>query len=245
MPQRALVVDDEPQIRRALMLNLRVRGYDVDEAETGEQALELIAERPPDIVLLDLGLPGRDGISTLQLLRRWSNVPVIVLTARDDDATKVRALDAGADGYITKPFGMAELLSRLAATLRRTPTALTGSPHITTSHFDLDLNNEVATAGQPRVEVRLTSTEWAIVLYLVHRPERAVGQRELIEALWGGGDSLGRSLIRVHMYNIRHKLERDPAHPAHFLNDYASGYKFRPGAAPADPETRGAKEPDR
>ncbi|MEO5902078.1 MAG: response regulator transcription factor [Ilumatobacteraceae bacterium] len=236
MSQRVLIVDDEPQIRRALMLNLRVRGYDVDEAESGEQALERIADHPPDIVLLDLGLPGRDGISTLELLRRWSDVPVIVLTARDDDATKVRALDAGADDYITKPFGMAELLSRLAATLRRTPTAITVSPHISTAHFDLNLNTEVARVGQPRSEVRLTSTEWAIVLYLVHRPDRVVSQRELIEAVWGSGDTMGRSLVRVHMYNIRHKLEADPANPEHFLNDHGSGYKFRKAVPPAAPD---------
>jgi two-component system KDP operon response regulator KdpE len=227
MSQRVLIVDDEPQIRRAVALNLRVRGYEVDEAESGEQALDRIAADHPDIVLLDLGLPDRDGISTLEILRRWSDIPVIVLTARDDDASKVRALDTGADDYITKPFGMAELLSRLAAALRRTPIAFTVNPVVRTANFDLDLIAQQASAGQPRREVRLTATEWAVVLHLVQHPDHLVTARELIDAVWGGGsDAGGRSFIRVHLHNIRHKLEADPTHPEHFLNDHGSGYRF-------------------
>jgi two-component system, OmpR family, KDP operon response regulator KdpE len=165
---RILVVDDEPQIRRALSLHLGARGYEVFEAGTGELAIQLAASEHPDVVLLDLGLPGMDGVLVIEALRGWTTVPIIVLTVRDDEKSKVQALDAGADDYVTKPFGMAELLARVRAVLRRAPDADESVADVTTSSFRLDLAAHRAFVADD--EVRLTPTEWAIVEYLVRHP---------------------------------------------------------------------------
>ncbi len=162
-----LVVDDEPQIRRALALNLAARGYEVFQAGTGEQALDAVARDRPEIVLLDLGLPGMTGIQVIEALRGWTSVPIIVLTVRDDEHSKVEALDAGADDYVTKPFGMGELLARLRAVLRRHVEPGDDSPVIDTGVFRLDLQAHRAFAGRERAEVRLTPTEWALIEPLV------------------------------------------------------------------------------
>src|SRR5207342_3224693 len=188
---RILVVDDEPQIRRALSLHLGVRGYEVFEADTGERAIQMAASEHPDVVLLDLGLPGMDGVLVIEALRGWTTMPIIVLTVRDDERSKVQALDAGADDYVTKPFGMAELLARVRAVLRRTPNADESVAEVTTSSFRLDLAAHRAfVAGEPNGgvadrETRLTPTEWAIVEYIVRYPGRLVTYRQLITAVWG------------------------------------------------------------
>ena len=183
-----LIVDDEPQIRHALVRSTSaVRGYDVVEAPDGEAALERAAADHPDLVLLDLGLPTIDGLSVLEALRRWSDVPVVVLTARDDERTKVRALDAGADDYVTKPFGMGELLARLRATLRRAPNFDEREPVLDTDWFTVDLTNHTASAGQPRQPVSLTRTEWAIVDHLMRNSGRLITYQNLIERVWGHG----------------------------------------------------------
>jgi two-component system KDP operon response regulator KdpE len=221
-----LIVDDEPQIRHALVVNLGVRGYAVLEAADGESGLQRIAAQRPDLVLLDLGLPNVDGLEVLQALRRWSDVPVIVLTARDDERMKVRALDAGADDYVTKPFGMSELLARLRATLRRATTYVEGDPVLATDWFTVDLTTHVASAGEPRRPVALTRTEWAIVEHLARHPGRLVTYRQLIDQVWGEGSTVQPRLIRVHLASIRHKLERDPSRPEHFLTDSGIGVRL-------------------
>ena len=228
---RILVVDDEPQIRRALSLHLGVRGYEVFEADTGELAIQMAATEHPDVVLLDLGLPGMDGVLVIQALRGWTSMPIIVLTVRDDERSKVQALDAGADDYVTKPFGMAELLARVRAVLRRTPSGNEPVADVTTSSFRLDLLAHRAFAGED--EVRLTPTEWAIVEYLVRYPGRLVTYRQLISAVWGPSYDPDPNLLRVHMGHIRHKLELDGARPKHFITDSGMGYRFEnePGAA--------------
>jgi two-component system, OmpR family, KDP operon response regulator KdpE len=229
---RILVVDDEPQIRRALGLHLGARGYEVFEADTGERAIQVAASEHPEVVLLDLGLPGMDGVLVIQALRGWTNMPIIVLTVRDDERSKVQALDAGADDYVTKPFGMAELLARVRAVLRRTPADGESMPEVITSSFRLDLAAHRAFVGDEPddVEVRLTPTEWAMVEYLVRHPGRLVTYRQLITAVWGPSYDPDSNLLRVHMAHIRRKLETDGARPRHFITDSGMGYRFENGA---------------
>lgn len=226
---RILVVDDEPQIRRALSLHLGARGYEVFEADTGERAIQVAASEHPDVVLLDLGLPGMDGVLVIEALRGWTNMPIIVLTVRDEERSKVRALDAGADDYVTKPFGMAELLARVRAVLRRSPTDAEATPDVITSSFRLDLAAHRAFAGRDQsevVEVRLTPTEWGMVEYLVRHPGRLVTYRQLISAVWEPSYDPDPNLLRVHMAHIRRKLEIDGARPKHFITDSGMGYRF-------------------
>ena len=227
---RVLIVDDEPQIRRALSLNLGARGYEVDEAATGELALAATADRHPDIVLLDLGLPGMDGVMVLEALRGWTKVPVIVLTVRDDERSKVRVLEAGADDYVTKPFGMAELVARIRAVLRRNPDSPDDPAEVTTADFRLDLAGHRAFAGADLEEVRLTPLEWGIVAHLVRNPHRLVTYRQLLTAVWGPTYDPDPNLLRVHMAHIRRKLEPDPSIPKYFVTDSGVGYRFQPPA---------------
>ena len=225
---KVLVVDDEPQIRRALSLNLGARGYEVVEATSGEAALTATADEHPDIVLLDLGLPGIDGLVVLEALRGWTKVPVIVLTVRDDERTKVRALEGGADDYITKPFGMAELVARVRAVLRRNSDAGHEDSEVVTDDFRLDLAGHRAFVGPNRDEVRLTPLEWAIAIHLARNPHRLITYRQLITAVWGPAYDPDQNLLRVHMGHIRRKLEPSQSQPKYFITDPGVGYRFQP-----------------
>ena len=225
---KVLVVDDELSIRRALALNLGARGYDVVQADSGEAAMQAVAVEHPDVILLDLGLPGIDGIGVIQALRGWTEVPIIVLTVRDDDASKIEALDTGADDYITKPFSMGELLARLRAALRRAPGAVVESPDVVTDHFRLDLVAHRAFVGADADEVRLTPTEWSIVAYLARNAGRLITHRQLVTAVWGPTFTPDPNLLRVHMAHIRRKLEATPSSPVHFITDSGIGYRFEP-----------------
>ena len=222
---RVLVVDDEPQILRALSTNLRARGFDVDEAATGEAALELAARHRPDAVVLDLGLPGIDGIEVVHGLRGWTDVPVLVLSAREDEASKVAALDAGADDYVTKPFGMEELLARLRAALRRA-TPATEEPTVSTDHFVVDLAAKRVSRGTE--VVRLTPTEWQVVELLVRNPGKLVSQRQLLQEVWGPQYRTETNYLRLYLAQIRRKLEPVPSRPRYFLTEPGMGDRFQP-----------------
>jgi two-component system, OmpR family, KDP operon response regulator KdpE len=227
---KVLVVDDEVSIRKALSLNLAARGYEVVLADSGEAAMQAVATEHPEMVLLDLGLPGIDGIRTIEALRGWTDVPIIVLTVRDDDASKIAALDAGADDYITKPFSMGELLARLRAALRRAPDAPLASPIVDAVSFRLDIAAHRAFTVSPAgdVEVHLTPTEWAIATYLTRNPGRLITHRQLVTAVWGPTFDPDPNLLRVHMAHIRHKLEAEPSRPRHFITDSGVGYRYEP-----------------
>jgi len=220
---RVLVVDDEPQIRRALAINLRARGYDVDLAEDGRAALELAARSHPDVVILDLGLPELDGVEVIRGLRGWSRVPIVVLSVRDAEGDKVAALDAGADDYVTKPFGMDELLARLRAALRRAAPAEEEAT-VETPDFAIDLAaKRVVREGS---EVRLTPTEWHLVEVLVRNQGRLVTQRQLLQEVWGPEYGEETNYLRVYMAQVRRKLEPEPSQPRYFITEPGMGYRF-------------------
>ena len=221
---RVLVVDDEPQILRALGVNLRARGYEVDLAGSGEAALRLAAEQHPDLVVLDLGLPGIDGVQVIEGLRGWSSVPILVLSARETEREKVRALDAGADDYVTKPFGMDELLARVRASLRRAAPAEEDAV-VATPDFTVDLAAKRVTTPAGEV-VRLTPTEWAIVELLVRHPGKLVSQRQLLQEVWGPQYERETNYLRVYLAQIRRKLEPDPSRPRYFITEPRIGYRF-------------------
>ncbi|MGB3895469.1 response regulator [Mycolicibacter sinensis] len=225
MSTRVLVVDDEPQILRALKINLSVRGYEVVTAATGAGALRAAAEQRPDVVILDLGLPDISGIEVLAGLRGWLTVPVIVLSARTDSADKVEALDAGADDYVTKPFGMDEFLARLRAAARRNAaTAEIDQPIVETASFTVDLAAKKVTKNGS--EVHLTPTEWGMLEMLVRNRGKLVGRDELLTQVWGPAYAKETQYLRVYLAQLRRKLEDDPSNPKHLLTEAGMGYRF-------------------
>lgn len=222
MTSRVLIIDDEPQIRRTLELNLAARGYQVDLASSGEIGLEL-ARRHPDLVILDLGLPGIDGLEFVEQLRAFSKVPIVVLSAREGEAVKVAALEAGADDYVTKPFGIDELVARVRAALRRSASP-DGATQVVTADFVIDLVAKRVT--RDGTHIRLTPTQWHLVEVLVRNQGRLVSQRQLLGEVWGPTYSDETQYLRVFMAQIRRKLEPDPARPVHFITEPGMGYRF-------------------
>ncbi|MGV9794621.1 response regulator [Gordonia sp. NPDC003422] len=223
---RVLVVDDEPQLLRALRINLNARGFAVTTAATGTEALSAAARTNPQVVILDLGLPDIDGLTVLEGLRGWTNVPVIVLSARSDAADKVAALDAGADDYVTKPFGMEEFLARLRAAVRR-GSVVADSPEVPVvdaGAFVVDLAAKSVT--RDGAAVHLTPTEWGILEILVRHEGKLVGQKEILQSVWGPSYGTQTNYLRVYLASLRRKLEDDPAHPKHLLTEAGMGYRF-------------------
>ncbi len=221
-----MVVDDEPQIVRALSINLRARGYEVTTAGDGAEAIEVAAIAPPDVVVLDLGLPDLDGVDVITRLRAQSAVPILVLSGRSDSADKVEALDAGADDYVTKPFGMDELLARLRVMLRRTAPAEAEPAVVSFGQVVVDLGaTRVTVAG---TDVRLTPTEWHLLEVFVRNPGRLISQRQLLNEVWGPGYENAHGNLRLYMAQLRRKLEAEPARPVHFRNEPGMGYRFEP-----------------
>ena len=225
---KVLVVDDEPQLLRAIGINLRARDHEVELAGTGEAALQKAASFHPDVVVLDLGLPGLSGMDVLAGLRGWTNVPVIVLSARHDEADKVEALDAGADDYVTKPFGMDELLARLRAAARRNAEAAGGGGDAVVRAGDLEIDLAAKRVRRGGEEVRLTPTEWRIVEVLVRERGRLVTQVQLLQRVWGPGYGTETNYLRVFLAQLRRKLEEVPSSPRHFVTEPGMGYRFEP-----------------
>ena len=233
---RVLIIEDEPALLRALRINLRARGYEVATASAGREALAEAKRRPPDLVLLDLGLPDTDGGEVIRELRGWSRAPVIVLSGRAGSADKIGALDAGADDYVTKPFSMAELLARLRAVLRRDDPGSPGMTEAVVGHCVIDLTAHTVTRrsgaagsrGEAGQAVRLTPTEWRLLETLLHHPGQLVSSRQLLADIWGPGHELRTNYLRFHMGKLRRKLEDDPARPQHLLTEPGMGYRYRP-----------------
>jgi two-component system KDP operon response regulator KdpE len=227
MTDRILVVDDEAGLRKALATNLKARGYVVDLAATGEQALALAADHHPDLVVLDLGLPGIDGIEVIEGIRGWSGVPILVLSARGAEDAKVAALDAGADDFVTKPFGMAELLARVRAALRRSVApADGGAAVVTTEAFAIDLAAKRVLVDDEAVH--LTPTEWHVLELLVRNAGKLVSQRQILQEVWGPAYETETNYLRLYLAKLRRKLERDPSLPRHLITEPGMGYRFEP-----------------
>ena len=238
---KVLAVDDEPQILRALRASLTARGHEVLTAPNGETALDVLASSEVDLVVLDLGLPGIDGVEVIRRLRSWSSVPVIVLSVRDAQADKVAALDAGADDYVTKPFAMDELLARTRAVLRRTGPGEAESPAVTAGDLEIDLARRLVTRrGEP---VHLTPTEFALLEQLVANPGKLLTQRWLLQKVWGTGYAEQSHYLRVYVAGLRKKLEPNPASPSLILTEPGVGYRWSAESAPQPAESRRAKAP--
>ncbi|WP_313887666.1 response regulator [Lentzea alba] len=222
---KVLVVDDEPQIVRALRINLSARGYEVLTAHDGASALRLAADGKPDVVVLDLGLPDMDGTDVIAGLRGWTTLPIIVLSARTDSTDKVDALDAGADDYVTKPFGMDELLARLRAAVRRSAVAgPEDEPIVRTASFTVDLAAKRVLKDD--AEVHLTPTEWGLLEVLARNAGKLVAQKQLLRDVWGPAYEKETHYLRVYLAQLRRKLEPEPARPRHLVTEPGMGYRF-------------------
>jgi two-component system KDP operon response regulator KdpE len=223
-----LVVDDEPHIARTLRINLTARGFQVIIAQDGASALRAAGEAKPDVVVLDLGLPDLHGVAVIERLRRWSTVPIIVLSARTDSSDKVEALDAGADDYITKPFGMDELLARLRAAVRRATTLAAAGvePVVRTEHFTIDV--AAKKVHRDGTDVHLTPTEWGLLESLVRNRGRLVAQKQLLHDIWGPEHQGQTHYLRVYLAQLRRKLEPDPSRPRYLITEAGMGYRFEP-----------------
>jgi two-component system, OmpR family, KDP operon response regulator KdpE len=246
---RILVVDDEPQLVRALRINLRAREYDVQTAATGAEALQQASRHPPDLVILDLGLPDLDGVEVIHGLRGWSAAPIIVLSGRSDSTDKVQALDAGADDYVTKPFSMEELLARMRAVTRRS-TGDGDQPQVGLGNLVIDLaSKRILRAPSPScgpgngdatpADVRLTPTEWHLLEVLVRHPGKLLGRQYLLNEVWGPGYQDAAGNLRLYMTQLRRKLEPDPSRPRWLITEPGMGYRFQPDGIGADSDRSG------
>jgi len=225
---KVLIADDDPQILRALRITLGARGYDVTIASDGRAALDAAARTHPDLVVLDLGMPGLSGIEVIQALRGWTTVPILVVSGRTESWDKVEALDAGADDYVTKPFAADELLARIRALTRRQPAA-TDEPVVTFGDASVDLSARVVTrAGAP---VRLTPTEWRLLEVLLRHPGRLVTRETLLTEVWGPQYTSDTGYLRLYLSQLRKKLEPEPSAPRYLVTESGMGYRFVPDAA--------------
>jgi two-component system, OmpR family, KDP operon response regulator KdpE len=222
---RILVVDDDVPILRAVRIHLTARGYAVLTATSGAGALRAAAEQRPDLVVLDLGLPDLDGTEVIAGVRRWSSLPIVVLSARADGVDKINALDAGADDYVTKPFSMGELLARIRAVARRSAGEVAGDPVVETADFRIDLAARKVVKADG-ADVHLTPTEWGILALLVRDRGTLVPQRRLLSEVWGPAYRTETHYLRVYLAQLRRKLEPDPARPRYLVTEPGMGYRF-------------------
>jgi two-component system KDP operon response regulator KdpE len=221
---KVVVIDDEAAICRALRINLTARSYDVKTASDGASGLATVARERPDVVIVDLGLPDMDGADVIRGIRGWSSAPIIVLSARENEVTKVAALDAGADDYVTKPFGMDELLARLRAAVRRAAPA-EDAPVVTTEDFTIDLAAKRVRTNTDG-EIKLTPTQWQLLEVLVRNRGKLVTQRQLLHDVWGPAYSTEANYLRVYVAQLRRKLEPNPSQPRYLLTETGMGYRF-------------------
>ena len=221
---RILVVDDEPAIRRFLHTSLAAHDYVVFEVANGQEALSAVVAHRPDLIVLDLGLPDMDGIEVTRLLREWTQIPIIIVTVQEQEAAKIAALDAGADDYVTKPFGMGELLARMRVALRRAASPA-AEPIFTSGELTVDLTRRLVTVGDR--EVQVTPTEYDLLRTLVAHAGKVLTHRQLLRQVWGVGYEGEAHLLRVNMSNLRHKLEPDAARPNYILTEPGVGYRLR------------------
>ena len=223
---RVLIVDDEPQILRALRVALRANGYDVEEAMAGESALEAVAVRPPELIILDVALPDMDGVEVCRRIREWSRIPIIVLSAHGEEEAKVRALDEGADDYLTKPFGVPELLARMRVALRHaTVVAETGHRVVRAGDVEIDLARRIVRRGGR--EVHLTPTEYGLLRFLAQHAGRVITHGHLLRSVLGVGYDEATGSLRVHIVSLRKKLEADPSQPKLLVTEPGVGYRLR------------------
>jgi two-component system KDP operon response regulator KdpE len=225
MMTTVLVIDDEPALLRALQINLVARDYTVSTAGDGATGLAAMAREKPDVIIVDLGLPDMDGTEVIRGIRGWSNAPIIVLSARGNEVQKVEALDAGADDYVTKPFGMNELVARLRAATRRAAPGV-DEPVISTTDFSIDLAMKRVTLSRGSTEVRLTPTEWQLLELLVRNSGRLVTGRQLLQEIWGPAYSAETHYLRVYIAQLRRKLEPDTSKPRYLITEPGMGYRF-------------------
>jgi two-component system KDP operon response regulator KdpE len=220
---RILIADDDPQILRALRITLVARGYDIDTASDGKEAVRLAVDKHPDLIVLDLGMPGLTGIEVIEAVRGWSRVPILVVSGRSGSRDKVDALDAGADDYVTKPFAADELLARIRALSRRTPAA-TDEPSVTFGDVVVDLAAHVVMRGG--AIVRLTPTEWRLLEVLLRNPNRLVTRETLLTEAWGPQYTTDSGYLRLYLSQLRKKLEPEPSKPRYLLTEAGMGYRF-------------------
>ena len=229
----AILIEDEPQIRRFVRLALEAEGWQVHEADTAKRGLLDAGTRKPDLLVVDLGLPDGDGLDLIRDVRTWSNVPIVVLSARSDESDKIAALDAGADDYLTKPFGVGELLARVRANLRRprasaddTATSGTGEEDPVFRFGDVVVDRQARIIKRNGVEVHLTPIEYRLLMALISNAGRVMTQRQLLKDVWGPSHTEQGHYLRIYMGHLRQKLERDPAQPEHLLTETAVGYRL-------------------
>jgi two-component system, OmpR family, KDP operon response regulator KdpE len=224
---RILIADDDPQILRALRVTLGAQGHEVITAADGRETIAAASTHPPDLLVIDLGMPRLDGMEVIRAVRGWSQVPILVVSGRTDAADKVDALDAGADDYVTKPFAIDELLARVRALTRRSPAA-PSAPVVRLSGVTVDLVSHTVTRDGQRNPIRLTPTEWKILELLAQHPNRLLTHADLFTRIWGTADVHETGYLRLYIGQLRKKLEPDPAHPRHILTETGMGYRFEP-----------------
>jgi two-component system, OmpR family, KDP operon response regulator KdpE len=220
-----LVIEDEPQMRRFLRVSLTSNGYQVTEAETAAEGLTQAAARNPDLILLDLGLPDQDGLTVTQHLREWAKMPILVISARGREEDKIKALDAGADDYVTKPFGVGELLARMRVALRHATVSAGGSSVFSSGQLRVDLGRRQVLVNDK--EVHLTPLEYKLLTTLIKHAGRVLTHRQLLREVWGPNASDQTQYLRVYMAQLRHKLEQNPSRPVHILTEPGVGYRLR------------------
>jgi len=221
---RVLVVDDEPAIRRFLRASLAAHGNEVFEATTGQEALSAVVAHRPDLIILDLGLPDMDGIEVTRRLREWTRIPIVILSVREHETDKIAALDAGADDYLTKPFGVGELLARMRTAIRHTMQP-TSSSVFTSGELTMDLEWRMVTVGDR--EIQLTPTEYDLLRVLVLNAGKILTHHQLLRQVWGAGYDQELHMLRVNISNLRHKIEEDPTRPRYILTEPGVGYRLR------------------